>query len=326
MYTLGINAAYHDSASCLVRDGVVIAASEEERFTHRKHAKRPVPFSTWELPYHSIDDCLEQAGIVLADVDHIAYSYDPFLLLGHDRRNSTITLPLEPSAHPVPEEWEAAWDPLFLSSIVNAPRQLADGAPHHLRDRFRGVRSDGPFRWHFVAHHLAHAASAFHVSPYERAAVMTLDGRGEKATTGYAIGQGTDLEWLGQVHMPHSLGLLYEEVTDYLGLLRSSDEYKVMALASYGKPHYVGDFREIVQLGSGGLYTIGPLRLEDRFGPARRRGGPFDQPHFDIAHSLQVVREETALELPRWLHGAARCDDLCLAGGVALNCVMNARL
>ena len=145
--------------------------------------------------------------------------------------------------------------------IVNAARQLADEAPHHLRDRFRGVRADGPFRWHFVAHHLAGRQCLPCIS-VRGAAVMTLDGRGEKATTGYAIGQGTDLEWLGQVHMPHSLGLLYEEVTDYLGFLRSSDEYKVMALASYGKPHYVGAFREIVELGSGGQYTIGPLRLD----------------------------------------------------------------
>jgi carbamoyltransferase len=326
MYTLGINAAYHDSSACLVRDGVVVAASEEERFTHRKHAKRPVAFSTWELPFHAIDDSLKQAGIVLSDVDHVAYSYDPSLLLGRHRRDATIALPLEPSAHPVPEEWEAAWDPLFLSSIVNAPRQLADGAPHHLRERFRGVRADGPFRWHFVAHHLAHAASAFHVSPFEKAAVMTLDGRGEKATTGYAVGRGTDLEWLGQVHMPHSLGLLYEDVTDYLGFLRSSDEYKVMALASFGKPRYLAEFREIVRLGSDGQYTIEPTRLEERFGPARLRGGPLDPRHFDVAHSLQVVLEESVVELSRWLHHASGCDDLCMAGGVALNCVMNARV
>jgi carbamoyltransferase len=300
-----------------VRDGAILAASEEERVTHRKHAKRPVPFSTWELPFHAIDDCLKQAGITLGEVDHVAYSYDPFLLLRHDRRDATISLPLEPSAHPVPEEWEAAWDPLFLSSIVNAPRQLADGAPHHLRERFRGVRSDGPFRWHFVAHHLAHAASAFHVSPFERAAVMTLDGRGEKATTGYAVGRGTELEWLGQVHMPHSLGLLYERVTDYLGFLHSSDEYKVMALASFGKPRYAADFREIVRLGTDGQYTIQPLRLEERFGPARRRGGPLEPQHFDIAHSLQVVLEETVVELAHWLRRASGCDALCMAGGVA---------
>src|SRR5689334_9850578 len=167
MHTLGVNAVYHDSAACLVRDGVVLAAAEEERFTHEKHAKRPVPFSTWELPYHAIDFCLKQAGIALRDVDHVAYSYDPFLLLGRHRSERTIALPLEPSAHPTPAEWEAAWDPLFLSSIVNAPRQLAGGAPHHLRERFPGCRPDGPWRWHFVAHHLAHAASAFHPSPFE---------------------------------------------------------------------------------------------------------------------------------------------------------------
>jgi carbamoyltransferase len=326
MYTLGINAVYHDSAACLVRDGVVVAAAEEERFTHIKHGKRPVPFSTWELPFHAIDFCLGEAGIRLADVDHVAYSYDPYLLLGGHRGDATITLPLEPSAHPRPEEWEAAWDPLFLSSIVNAPRQLADGAPHHLRERFRDARPEGPYRWHFVAHHLAHAASAFHPSPFDRAAILTLDGRGEKATTGYGLGAGSQIEWLGQVHMPHSLGLLYEQVTAYLGFLHSSDEYKVMALASYGKPRYLAEFRDIVRLGPDGQYTIAPLRLEERFGPARRRGGPLGRHHFDLAHSLQVVLEETVLEIARWLHRAAKSDNLCMAGGVALNCVMNARL
>src|SRR5579875_358733 len=121
MYTLGINAAYHDSAACLVKDGVVIAAAEDERFTHVKHAKRPVPFSTWELPFHAIDYCLAEAGITLADVDHVAYSYDPYLLLGRHRGEATIALPMEPSAQPTPAEWESPWDPLFLSSIVNAP-------------------------------------------------------------------------------------------------------------------------------------------------------------------------------------------------------------
>jgi len=326
MDTLGINAAYHDQAACLVRDGRVIAAAEDERFTHVKHGKRPVPFSTWELPFHAIDYCLREGGITLADVDHVAYSFDPHIQLGRYRDDATITLPLEPSAHPTPEEWEAAWDPLFLSSIVNAPRQLVDGAPHHLQERFRGAKARGRFRWHYVAHHLAHAASAFHPSPFTRAAVMTLDGRGERATTGYAVGNGTDLEWLGQVHMPHSLGILYENVTEYLGFLHSSDEYKVMALASYGKPRYLDEFRDIVRLGGDGQYTIEPVRLAERFGPARARGGPLDQKHYDIAHSLQVVLEETVLELARWLHTASGCDDLCMAGGVALNCVMNARL
>ncbi len=326
MYTLGINAAFHDPAACLVQDGDVIAAAEEERFTHIKHGKRPVPFSTWELPFHAIDYCLREAGIRLTDVDHVAYSFDPALLLGRWNRSATIDLPLEPSAHPVPEEWQAAWDPLFLASIVNAPRHLAGGAPHHLRDRFRGARPDGPYRWHFVAHHLAHAASAFHASPFNHAAVLTLDGRGEKATTGYAVGEGTRLEWLGQVNMPTSLGLLYERVTEYLGFLHSSDEYKVMALASFGKLRYLAEFREIIQVGDKGQYTIGPLNLEARFGPARQRGGPLTQLHYDIAHSLQVALEETVLQIADWLHQETKLDDLCMAGGVALNCVMNARV
>jgi carbamoyltransferase len=160
MYTLGINAAFHDPAACFVCDGRVIAAAEEERFTHVKHGKRPIPFSTYELPFHAIEYCLREAGITLCDVDHVAYAFDPTFLLGKHRHEATLTLPLEPSAHPIAEEWNAAWDPLFLSSIVNAPRHLASGAPLHLQARFRGARFDGPFRWHFVEHHLAHAASA----------------------------------------------------------------------------------------------------------------------------------------------------------------------
>src|SRR5438876_264822 len=326
MYILGINAVYHDPAACLIRDGQVIAAAEEERFTHIKHGKRPIPFSTYELPFYAIDYCLREAAISLLDVDHVAYSYDPFLLLGRHSNEATITLPLEPSAHPTPAEWESAWDPLFLASIVNAPRHLAGGAPHHLRARFRGARAGGPYRWHFVEHHIAHAASAFHASPFDEAAVLTLDGRGEKATTSYSLGSGSQLRWLGQVNFPHSLGLLYEQVTGYLGFLPSSDEYKVMALASFGKPRYLSTFREIVQVGSNGQYTIQPLSLEERFGPARMKGGPLEQRHYDIAHSLQIVLEETALELARWLYQATHADNLCMAGGVALNCVMNARI
>jgi carbamoyltransferase len=329
MYTLGINAAYHDSSACLTRDGQVIAAAEEERFTRIKHGKRPIPFSTYELPFHAIDYCLREGEIVLADVDHIAYAYDPFLLLGAHRDAATITLPLEPSAHPTPAEWEAAWDSLFLSSIVNAPRQLASGAPHHLAARFRkegGILRQLLDRWHFVEHHVAHAASAFLASPFERAAVLTLDGRGERATTTYSLGAGTTLERLGQVNMPHSLGLLYERLTEYLGFLHSSDEYKVMALASFGRPTYVDEFRALICVGDDGQYTIAPFDFAARFGPARQRGGPLEQRHYDLAHSVQVVLEESALALARWLHEVTGCDDLCIAGGVALNCVLNARL
>jgi carbamoyltransferase len=326
MYTLGINAVYHDPSACLVKDGVVLSAAEEERFTHIKHGKRPVPFSTWELPFHAIEFCLRDAGIELKNVDHVAYSYDPHLLPNRPTEKDFVRLPLDPKSIPPDGMGSSPWDPLFFASIKNAPGQLADGAPHHLRARFRDVTPDGPFKWHFVPHHLAHAVSAFHPSPFQKAAVLTLDGRGEKATTGYAVGDGNRLEWLGQVNMPHSLGLLYEEVTGYLGFLHSSDEYKVMAVASFGKPRFVKEFREIVQLGERGNYTIAPPRLEERFGPPRLCGSELTQKHYDIAHSLQVVLEETAIELAKWLHRESGCDDVCMAGGVALNCVMNARV
>ncbi len=326
MYTLGINAAYHDPAACLVKDGQVIAAIEEERLSRIKHGKRPIPFSTYELPFNAIDYCLREAGIKLVDLDHVAYSYDPYLLLGKHRGDATITLPLEPSAHPTPLEWEAAWDPLFLSSMVNAPRHLASGAPHHLQARFRGARWDGPFQWHYVEHHLAHAASAFLPSPFQEAAIFTIDGRGEKATTSYSAGHDNQIDWLGQVNMPHSLGILYEQVTEYLGFLHSSDEYKVMALASFGKPTYLQDFRRMIRVGDDGQFTVHPIPLEERFGPRRFKGGPLEQRHYDIAHSLQVALEEVALQLVSWLHDQTAQDNLCMAGGVALNVVMNSRI
>jgi carbamoyltransferase len=326
MYILGINAVYHDSAACLVEDGRVIAAAEEERFTHVKHGKRPIPFSTYEMPFHAVDYCLREAGIALVDVDAIAYSYNPYLLLGRHIGDTRLTLPLEPAKYPTPEEWESAWDPLFLSSIVNAPRHLIGGVPHHLQERFRGAKSTGTFQWHFVEHHVAHAASAFLASPFEHAAVLTLDGRGERATTSYSLGRGNQLSTLGEVHFPHSLGILYEKITEHLGFLHSSDEYKVMALASFGQPCYLNEFRDIIALGPEGQYTIGPLRLEERFDPPRRRGEPLEQRHYDIAHSLQVALEETVLEIVSWLHEASGEENLCLAGGVALNCVMNARI
>jgi carbamoyltransferase len=325
MYTLGINAAFHDPAACLVRDGQIVAAVEEERFTRIKHGKRPIPFSTYELPFHAVDFCMKQAGIRLKDVDHVAYSFDPYLLLGGRAGDAQIPIPLHGGASAA-SEWESPWDPLSLSAIVNAPRHLASGVPHHLQQHCSGLPETGPDRWHYVPHHLAHAASAFHASPYEAAAVMTLDGRGEQATTSYYIGQGQELVDHGVVTMPHSLGLLYEQVTSYLGYLHSSDEYKVMALASFGKPEYVERFRELVRVVGDGRYVVRPVNLHEWFGPPRIRGGPLEQRHYNLARSLQQVLEETTLELAGWLYDSTRQQALCLAGGVALNCVLNARL
>lgn len=331
MYTLGINAAFHDPSACIVHDGHLLAAAEEERFTHIKHGKRPIPFTAYELPFHAIDYCLRIAGIHINDVDHIAYSFNPEKLLPQHVEGGRIPLPLRPTGEGAKDGYQGAkegyceWDPLFLTFIVNAPGQLADGYPHHLQERFAGAKAH-PEKWHFVEHHIAHAASAFLPSPFDHAAVMTIDGRGEKATTSYYLGKKSTLGLLSEVDMPHSLGLLYEEVTAWLGFLHSSDEYKVMALASYGRPLYVDQFHSIIDAGDDGQYTIRAHDLESMFGPARKRSGPLTQDHFDIAHSLQKALEETVLRLVAWLHKATGEDNLCLAGGVALNCVLNAAI
>jgi carbamoyltransferase len=322
MFTLGINAAFHDSAACLVHDGEVIAAAEEERFTRIKHGKRPVPFSAWELPFHAIDYCLSRADLRLRDVDRVGYSFNPHLQLGSRADDATIPIPLHPDNY---TDGVEAWDPLFLSHILNAPRQLVDGAPLHLEGRFRDAHVH-ELHWEYVDHHHAHAASAFLASPYETAAVLCLDGRGEQESTSYWIGEGTSMRELSRVRLPHSLGLLYEDVTHHLGFLRSCDEYKVMALASYGADRYAGEFRSMIQLGGAGQYMIGRYDLEESLGPARNRGGPLEQRHFDIARSLQQVLEETVIQLAAWLRETTGNPRLCMAGGVALNCVMNAHL
>ena len=321
MRTLGINAAFHDSSACLVCDGGVVAAAEEERFTQIKHGKRPVPFSVWELPYHAIDYCLAEAGIGIGDVDHVAYSFDPKLLANGSGLPTRISLPLEPSA--VAQSGAAApWDPLFLSYVVNAPRQLAGGVPHHLQRRLRTANGAPAWRWHYVPHHLAHQASAFLAAPFEDCAVLTLDGRGENASTQYGVFRDGRYALLAEVALPHSLGLLYEDVTRHLGFLHSSDEYKVMALASYGTPRFVGEMREHVRWLGEGRYEVDAPPFA-RWSAPRDRGAPFAAVHADLAFAVQRVLEETVLRAARWLRAATGLPHLAMAGGVALNCVMN---
>src|SRR5690606_20647144 len=217
---------------------------------------------------------------------------------------------------------------LFLSYVVNAPRQLLDGVPHHLKSpRMSGLTLDQiNDRWRFLDHHLSHEASAFLAAPFDETAVLTMDGRGERTTTSYGHFSDGEYHRIKQIDLPHSLGLLYEEVTRYLGFLHSSDEYKVMALASFGKPTFRQTFREILSLEDQGGYALHDARLSERFGSPRRRGEPFDQRHKDIASSLQYVLEETALHMTHWLQQQTGSSRLCMAGGVALNCVMNARI
>jgi carbamoyltransferase len=312
MYTLGINAAFHDSSAVLLKDGQLIAAAEDERFTHIKHGKRPLPFSAYELPFHAIDYCLQEAGIHLTDVDKVAYSFDPSLLGA-----------AETNVHLNGHSFYGKYDGLFLSYIRNAPAQLEEGFPHHLQKRF-AHKGSLKAQWSFVDHHIAHAASAFYPSPFTEAAVLTLDGRGETVSTTYYIGKNDNLQKIGEVEIPHSLGLLYEQITSHLGFLHSSDEYKVMALASYGKPEFVDAFRSIIHWHGDGTYTIDRYDPAALFGPRRKKEDPFTEHHFNVAHSLQKVLEETVLKIVEWLHATTQQDNLCMAGGVALNCVLNA--
>jgi carbamoyltransferase len=324
MYILGINAAFHDSSACLVRDGVVVAAAEEERFSRIKHGKRATPYQAHALPFHAVDYCLQAGGITLADIDDVAYSFDPFLLTNGttDRR---FALPRDTGEARAGGGYDP-WDTIFLAGVTAAPRMLRDDVPFHLRERLNGPAERHRWRFHFVEHHVAHAASAFFPAPFERAAVLTLDGRGECVSTYLGVGDGLHLEKVNEVPLPHSLGLLYERVTSHLGFLNSSDEYKVMALASYGTPRYADRFRSILRWRDDGGYEILPHDLTELVGPARSPKAPFGAEHFDIASSLQVVLEEAGLWLATWLHRRTGEQALCLAGGVALNCVMNSRI
>ena len=290
---LGINAVFHDPAAALVVDGRIVAAAEEERFSRRKHGKAPVPFSTWELPEQAIAWCLERGGLKPSDLDAIAYSYDPALA-------------------PAPDDITAdEWEGLRTLYVERAPRFLA-------------TLGLDPEAVRFVAHHVAHAASAHLCAAAPSSAVLVVDGRGERAShlAGHAREDGS-LEVLAAQRLPHSLGLLYEELTDHLGFRRSSDEYKVMAMASYGKPRRLDAFRELVRTTGDGGFTVAPV---DWTAFAPRASGDWDEAHVDLACAVQRRLEEVLLDLARWLHTQTGEATLTMAGGVALNCVANSRL
>jgi carbamoyltransferase len=294
---LGINAIFHDPAAALVCDGRIVAAAEEERFSRRKHGKDPVPFATWELPEQAAAWCLATAGVEAAELDAIAYSYDPALVAnGH--------------ADVTHDDWEG------LRTLY------AERAPLFLKAAFRGL---DPAKVRFVPHHVAHAASAYLAAPFDASAVMVLDGRGECASHLAGVAHGGDLELLAGQALPHSLGLLYESLTEHLGFRRASDEYKVMALAAYGEPTFLPALRAAVRATDEGGFVTGPVDWST-FVPRRRCDEPCAFAHADLAASLQTRLEEVLLDLARWLHRRADTTAIALAGGVALNCVANSRL
>jgi carbamoyltransferase len=295
MRVLGINAVFHDPAAALIVDGDTVAAAEEERFNRRKHGKDPVAFSTWELPELSARWCLEHGGLEPGDLDAVAYSYDPALAPPDGR--STL------------DEWER----LRTLYTNRAPRFLATALP--------GL---DPARVRFVPHHVAHAASAHLASPFDSSAVLVLDGRGERGS--YLAGRydGDRLEILETQELPHSLGLLYEEATAHLGFRRSSDEYKVMALASYGEPTSLPVFRERARTVEGGFRTE-PIDW-GALAPRRGKGEEWTRAHADLAASVQRRLEEMLLELAERLQQRTGERRLTMAGGVTLNCVANSVL
>jgi carbamoyltransferase len=302
MRVLGINAVFHDSAAALVVDGRTVAAAEEERFSRRKHGKRPVPFSAWELPEQAIRWCLAEGGLIPEDLDAVAYSYDPALV------------------DPTSGGLDPAWEDLRTTYAARAPQFLQTALPGYSGKNF-----------HFVRHHVAHAASAALAAPWgpdgalADCAVLAVDGRGE--ATSMLAGEYRDrkLDILRAQSLPHSLGLLYEDLTAHLGFERSSDEYKVMAMASYGQPVHLDQFRRLVYPTPDGGFHTEPVDWAS-FAPQRRPGEGFAESHAHLAASIQAVLEEVMLELCDWLHGRTGSSRLALAGGVALNCVANTRL
>jgi carbamoyltransferase len=310
MRFLGVNAIFHDPAAALVVDGEVIAAAEEERFSRRKHGKRPVPFSAWELPEQAAAWCLGQAGLRPEDLDGVAYSYDPGLVRpsqgGEAERNGPVS---EGSAGRPGWSWTDRWEDLRTTYAHRAPNFLATALP--------GL---DPGQVRFVPHHIAHAASAGLAAPYRESAVLVCDGRGE--TVSHLAGHYRDgeLTILASQALPHSLGLMYEDLTQHLGFLRASDEYKVMAMASYGRPRFINELRELIYPTGDGGFRVEPINWSVYAKPLPK-GELWSADHADLAASVQLRLEEVLLELVRWLHDRTGARYLTMAGGVALNCV-----
>jgi len=313
MNILGISCDYHDAAACLLRDGRIVAAAQEERFTRKKHDQ--------EFPAHAIRYCLKAGGIAAKDLDYVGFYDKP--LVKFERMLSTYV---------------ATFPRSFASFHKAMPVWLRQKL--WVKDRIRReLDYQGDIL--FGEHHQSHAASAFLVSPFREAAILTVDGVGEWSTATYGVGRDTKLELLGELRFPHSLGLLYSAFTYYLGFKVNSAEYKVMGLAPYGDPKYTDAIlRDIVDLKDDGSfkmnmkyfnYAHGLTMTNGAFGklfggPPRDPEGPLDQRHKDIAASVQKVTEIIMLRMTDHLHRTTGMKNLCLAGGVALNCVANGRI
>ncbi len=320
MKILGISAFYHDSAAALIADGRIVAAAQEERFTRKKHDSN--------YPRHAIEYCLAEAGVALNDVDFVVYYEKPFLKF---ERLLETYLAFAPRGYASFAKAMPVWlkEKLFQKRLLS--QELEREAPDF----------DWGSKLLFAEHHESHAASAFFPSPFEEAAVLTMDGVGEWTTTSLALGRGNSLEIIREIPFPHSLGLLYSAFTYYTGFKVNSGEYKVMGLAPYGRPTYADVIRDnLIDIKPDGSFRLDMnyfdyctglrmtnSRFDDLFGgPARQPEQPLTQREMDLAASVQAVLEDVVLALGRSIARETGQKNLCLAGGVALNCVANGKL
>jgi carbamoyltransferase len=320
MKILGISAYYHDAAAALLVDGRIAAAAQEERFTRKKHDSG--------FPRRAIESCLKSNGLRLADIDHVAFYDKPFLKF---ERLLETYLSFAPRGF---QSFRAAL-PVWVKDKLFQKSELIDELK----------AMEGTVSWKekllFSEHHLSHAASAFYPSPFQRAAVLTMDGVGEWTTTSAAIGDGRELKVMREIHFPHSLGLLYSAMTYYTGFKVNSGEYKVMGLAPYGEPRFASLIKEhLIDIKDDGSfrlnldyfdYCTGLKMTNEKFdalfgGPARKPEERLTQREMDLAASIQAVTEEVVLKLAKGIADETGERNLCLAGGVALNCVANGKL
>ncbi|HKI68940.1 MAG TPA: carbamoyltransferase N-terminal domain-containing protein, partial [Verrucomicrobiae bacterium] len=312
-HVLGISAYYHDAAAALLRDGDLVAAAQEERFSRRKNDER--------FPHHAIDFCLQQGGLKPADLDAVVFYDKPVTKFARVLETCLSIAPLGFTAF-------IQTMPSWLSEKLNLRGTIRDELPE--------LRKECPVL--FTEHHVAHAASAFFPSPFDEAAILTVDGVGECATTTIGQGKGNQLELLKELRFPHSLGLLYSAFTAYCGFRVNSGEYKLMGLAPYGEPKYVSAIYEhLLDVKPDGSFWLnleyfdflrGHRMTNEKFfrlfgGPPRKPEGALEPRHADVARSIQQVTEEIMLRLARHAREVTGHRRLCLAGGVALNCVAN---
>ncbi|MBI2125662.1 carbamoyltransferase [Candidatus Woesearchaeota archaeon] len=317
MYILGISCYYHDSAACLIKDGRIIAAAEEERFTRKKHDNN--------FPIQAINFCLQEAGITAAELDNICFYEKPLLKFQRILNQHLQMAPF--SFHTF-----AKFFPSWTKKKLNVKQTI------RLKLNYGG-------RIHFIDHHQSHAASTFFLSPFQEAAIVTLDGVGEWATTTYGVGKGNKIKMLAELHFPHSIGLLYSTITAYLGFTVNNSEYKVMGLAPYGmmvkeKNEYYHRLRKVIDLKEDGSFALKMQYFDFHYKPrmpnaglcallggaVRAKDEPLTQRHKDIAAAVQLVTEEVLFRILNQVWKETKQENICLAGGVALNSVANGKI